>query len=283
MIARGLCAAAVVAAPLIGAAGASAELPEVGRCLKVESGGKYKNDSCTTAATANEGHWEWSPGSGATGTGALFEGVRGNPSGFETVGGTKIYCTDQWIEGKWTGPRTALINELAFYPCDLQTHPPTEGGPNCLTDGLGEYTEHPLIDAETIRIDQPVEAELGFIERGTTTPKVGLKIKSPVSLESPMFAFFCGGVLSPEMRVPQLWTISGEAIGSAKPVDKMTEEQGFEFDFKKGTQVPEHFESGSPAVLTAHIEGADTSRTEQVGIRYYPLAKTAEPIEVKAK
>jgi hypothetical protein len=173
----------VTAAALVGAASASAELPEVGRCLKVLSGGHYKSGSCVTPAMVTEDHWEWYP----PGVNARFEGVLDKASGFETVGGTKIYCTDQIIEGKWTVPRTASVEVIRFFPCNLVLNPATEPsvGPFCMEDGAGNVVDSAIRREETVETLPPLEAELGFINKEGLTPKVGFEIKSPAPRNRP--------------------------------------------------------------------------------------------------
>jgi len=105
---------AAIALSAITAASASAEAPELGRCVKVSPAvGKYKGEHCTLAATATEHQYEWFPGPGALSY-FLIEGVFIH---LTRTNGESVLCSPGNIEGHWTGPKTATIT-VFWWNCD---------------------------------------------------------------------------------------------------------------------------------------------------------------------
>src|SRR5438105_5962429 len=112
----GLCSLAVAASGAIAAEGASAALPELGRCVPVASVGAYGGAACVRKAPAHNGNYEWEPGPG---TKPGFQAVLIGEVLLETVSGEKIVCGPSEIKGQWTGAKSASLN-LEFHGCQDQ-------------------------------------------------------------------------------------------------------------------------------------------------------------------
>ncbi len=86
-----------------------ANLPEVGRCVKVAVGtGKYTAASCLALATKpGAKKYEWTPAS-------VTERLAFSGSGLETTlttaGHSTIKCVGANLSSEWTGPKTASVN-----------------------------------------------------------------------------------------------------------------------------------------------------------------------------
>src|SRR2546426_1247576 len=87
---------------LMSAASASAELPELGRCVKVVGTGAYTRANCLPFSKTHTGEYEWLPGPGAS---PAFKARLSNTK-LETVNGKKIVCTFLFIDGEFTGAKT---------------------------------------------------------------------------------------------------------------------------------------------------------------------------------
>src|SRR5919201_1517883 len=88
---------------LMTAASASAELPELGRCVKVSvaATGAYTRANCLPLSKTHTGEFEWLPGPGASNK---LKETLSNPV-FETTTGEKIVCAFIFVTGEFTGPK----------------------------------------------------------------------------------------------------------------------------------------------------------------------------------
>ena len=115
LVACGLC--------LLVASSASAALPEIGRCEKVEGvkeghkkvfSGKYTDKTCTRESTSGRGKYEWSAGPGEE---KQFESPGTlEPVTLETTAGKQIACANSKQVGELTGAKTETT-EISLYEC----------------------------------------------------------------------------------------------------------------------------------------------------------------------
>src|SRR5438128_760354 len=169
---------ATVAILTIAAASASADPPELGRCLNIAPAtGKYKGPNCQAEATATEHKYEWFPGPGAK---PAFE-AEGLYIHLERPTGEQVFCAPGAIFGKWTGPKTASV-EILWKNCANARNGEgfgEEGG-----EGHGECGANPVDNGPEITTISPIqgvriqlEGVLGWIDTSTTPKTVGFDIK----------------------------------------------------------------------------------------------------------
>jgi alpha-tubulin suppressor-like RCC1 family protein len=236
-------------------------LPELGRCVKVASGGAYSGTSphCTALSSTHTGHFEWLPGPGSE---AKFKDDLSEPR-LETVGAGKLNCVVGSREGEYTTAKTATVNHLTLEGCrDAATNTSCQSNP---------------LEQGHIEGSVPLEAELGFITSGEK-PSVGWDLK-PRPPATSLVSFECGSGFNTAAL-----SLEGAVIGGAMPIDQMV--SAFELLYKQsaGQQIPEFFEGGARAVLsltTTPFIGARTS--EQAGLNSRGVRTGAEPLEIKAK
>lgn len=314
MIAKGtktvvLLVVSACALAAFGVSAASAALPEIGHCVKLEgtksgSGkktytGKFTNRKCTRESKAANGKFEWMPGPGAEkefeSPGAL------EPVTLETAGGTAIACENSKMFGEYTGAQTET-DHIGLYGCkDTATQKPCQSL-------RPEETSAPTPEEGTI-LSSEVEGKLGFINGKGSKPEVGWEYKAKTGA---MFTFECGvpveapklpeapsGTL-PEVpggapaakpaaalptELPTLVTIEGAFIGSVKPVDRPVEEFFFKYNGAHGKQTPAMFEGGEAAALTANIvvpKLPPEEKTEAIGYTGIEEESVVEDYEIKA-
>ena len=270
--------AAACAVSALAAAGASAEVPEIGRCVKVEGvkeghttkfSGKYSNHKCTRTSATSKGKFEWEPGAGEEKT---FESPGTlEPVTLQTPAGTAIECKNSKQDGEYTGATTEK-DEISLYECVLAST-----GETC--QSLRTEETPPTPEPGTI-ISLPLEGKLGYIKKSNSKPQIGWEYKPKTGPY--LFAFECGGpelptglpatptgeevptVPTPEVptgtpsapsgNVPTLVTIEGAFISPIrKPIDRMAEEYYLHSVAAQGKNTPESFEGGAKAALTVNI------------------------------
>jgi alpha-tubulin suppressor-like RCC1 family protein len=251
-----------------GPSGPSANLPEVGRCVKVAVGtGKYSGASCLTLATKPTAKkYEWMPVS-------VTEKPAFSGSGLETtlttVGHPTIKCLATNLSGEWSGPKTASVN-VEFQGCTTPT------GAQCQT------VTNPQNKSE-IKLSGVV-GELGFIRyeevEGRVTEVVGLDLKPQPPMTS--FATYeCTGS-------SEAGHIEGSVIGKITPLNKMTSESKLlYYATKSGEQRPEAFQASPTDTLTTSFtsgvpEESKGSGASSLNIKEYK-GQNATPLEIKAK
>ena len=241
----GLCLAVVFGAAAVTAASASAEAPEFGRCVK-QAGGKFKTGSCTTAAVPGEERFEWLPG-GVNGKFTTADKA-GSLITFESVGGTKITCTNESAPGEATGAKTLSLT-LTFKGCE------TSKG-QCTSPGQSAGTV----------VTSPLQGELGTIQKGAepAKSKAGLEL-SPVG--GGAFAECSVSTIHVPMRGSLIAGLAGNSMRTVYTI-KYTE--------SKGKQKPERFEGGPLAVL----EWNTGLGYEQLGLKFTMILTAEEKIEV---
>jgi hypothetical protein len=272
----GLCVVVVCAIGASAAATASAALPELGRCVNVGGGGKYKNKTCVIPSASGNGAYEWQPGPGGKPKFAVEIGE----VELETVGNAKVSCGFSELTGEWTGGKTATIN-LRFQGClNTGTAKSCQSQPN----QPAQITTSTVFEGE--EIPTPIEGELGFIKK-PPMPQVGLDLK-PKTGSSTILSFSCGGTLGGE--TPEQWSLEGSVIGRIRPVAVMGTAVKMNYLALKGKQVPEKFEEGAKDTLIANrtIIVPPEVKTEQAGLTFRTEEKIKtvfgeyeEPLEIK--
>jgi hypothetical protein len=282
LIAGSIAFASLAAGSAIAAASASAELPELGRCVKVEGtvvgkktvyAGDYTGKSCVKSSPTKTGKYEFLPGPGAENH---FYGIGEEPEPIiQTVGGKKIECSEMVVKGEYTGAKTEKA-EVSFGGCQTGSEPVRECQTNPTDEGV-------ITETGTF------EGELGVI-KGDEKPAVGWDLKR----EGTGFVFDCG--IPPQGVTVE--TIEGSVIGElhkaffGSDIDKMSLYSELRYRATKGIQMPEAFEGKPADVLSSKIVEGVTTSTEQTGLTTTFESKSGlgesnespanqEPLEVK--
>jgi hypothetical protein len=281
----GVAVAALLACGAI-TASASAEVPEIGRCSKVEKveegkrshyHGGYKNKNCTRPSAGHNGKYEWTPGPG---TNNKFSGIADEPEPvLETTGGEHMECSVMELHGEYTGPKTEK-EKVSFGGCQIENAGKAQP---CETIPVKEG------DLETL---SEFEGELGVVKSGAK-PVVGWDLKNSGS--GPLYTYVCAA----EGEVPSReGTIEGSVIGTlaksfaGSDINKMSIYSDLEYKQSKGLQDPESFEGQPADVLSTKLTIGLTTTTEQTGLetnleltsgKGEPIEKpeNQEPLEVK--
>jgi alpha-tubulin suppressor-like RCC1 family protein len=233
-------------------------LPELGRCLKVASGGAYRGARCTTMSSTHRGHYEWLPGPGPR---ARFNERLGEPR-LETVGRGGLSCLIAGAEGEYTGAKTATITHLRLRGCiDIALNA------SCQTSPLEEGA---------IESSLPLDGYLDFIT-SRARPSVGWQLE-PRPPATSLLSFDCGS--GPGGTAVAL---EGSVIGRTTPVDKMAAAFDVLYAQSHGRQIPESFEGELRDVLTLTTTPLMRERfAEQAGLTSRGRRAGEEPLEIKA-
>jgi hypothetical protein len=270
--------AIIVVAGLIAgmtATGASAALPEFGRCLPAESTtvisksgkekvvfhGKYSNKGCTHLNHHAKGHYEWNPGPGPKNH---FFGIGEEPEPLlETTGGEKIICGTAQFIGEYTGPKSMNVS-VTLAGCNT-----AKSNKTCQTESS--------INGGEITPKTGFVGELGQVKADPKKPTVGWLIKPKEG--TTMWEFYCGDFPTPTEPLPSIetkWTVEGSVIGVVlkkaffgSNLNKMNKISAVGFTQSHGVQSPTSFEGGSPTEMKATIINVKkfppTTVTEQLG------------------
>jgi hypothetical protein len=260
----------------VGAAGASAALPELGRCLPAESQphgkgviheGQYSNPSCTHMSARHRGKYEWAPGPGSK---PKFVGFAVEPEPtLQTTTGAKVECSSMVFDGgEYTGPTTAKVSKVLFSGCT------SEGVPCQTTVALHEgEIEGNEFTMELGKIEPPA-----FKKSATA----GWDLKKAGSGEA--FTYECGKL--PELRSDQ--DVGGSVIAplsSSKEYDvnHMSPDAFLLYKAVEGKQLPEAFTGGEKDTLLNKTTTESLSYSEaQVGLTTdLQLEGTVEEKEVE--
>ena len=240
----GLCLVAVVAVSALAAASASAEAPEMGRCVKVAPGtGHFATSKCTSHKTGGE--FEWLPGAVKT----KFTGV-GGVGTLETVLKLRVTCKTEASSGEFTSPKMAGNIQVKFAGCE-------SGGFKCSTSGapLGEIKTNTLA--------------------GTLVWENKLKHKTALDLvpaSTELFVEFDCGPLNAKVRGSVLTNVKS---GETKTVFPL------KFTDKEGHQKPEFYETTSGEQIKDVLESKLGEREfEQAGQKITNTQTDEEALEV---
>lgn len=252
----GSCLLTGVALGAVFAAGASASLPEIGRCVPTAKGtGEYIGLHCIHKSSTHKGEFNWEPGA----VKKKFEGSTTTTITLETAK-VRITCAAATFNGEWTGSKTASVT-LDLIGCQ-----------NAATKK--KCQSNPAKEGE-IEPAQALEGELGIISNGPPVT-VGLDLTHSPSI----VAFTCNEPLTP----PELSaTLEGSVIGQIKKVGVMVPEFTLTYKVVGGKQVPESFAGGSPDTLTAKILKGVENSTEGATLAGGVLLPNEEALEIKAR
>jgi hypothetical protein len=267
----GICISAALALSAIGAASASAALPELGRCTavtpEVVNGrnvfrGEYANKTCTREAPNGHGRYEWAPGPGAKPT---FAGSNLKPLTLETVGKKKVVCDSAASEGSYTGPDTETLR-FVLKNCE------EPGGAKTCQNVVSEEGVPPPGEI----ITNALKGELGVITGGEK-PVVGWDIKPAEGSIVAEYECVKGTVVF----------LEGSFINQVnkKKVNRMTGEFVLNYKAVGGKQVPESFEGGPKDTLTAKELTLlpPSEKSEQLGWSVDEEVLNEEELEIKTK
>jgi hypothetical protein len=151
----GLLCLAAFAVTAMAASSAFAAAPEFGRCV-AKAGGKFENSVCTKAAPAGKEKFEWLSGPGPKNkfSAAIKSGTTAT---LETVGGTKITCTNEKNENaEFKNAKEVGKVVATFNGCK------SSGAP-CQNAGTEEIVTHSLggvLGVEKVSSEGPVKNKL---------------------------------------------------------------------------------------------------------------------------
>jgi len=252
----GAALAAMLALGLLTSAGASAALPEWGRCVPAESPetAEYSGKKCVTPGEG-KGKFNFVPGPGAK---PKFEGTSTEDVVLQTPK-LKISCSAGTFNGEYTGAKTASVT------VDLI---------GCVSNAK-KCQSNPLKEGE-IEPPGPLEGEIGFTNINGIKG-VGLDIKRSPAITS----FTCGELgETPETT----GTIEGSVIGKLGPLNSMRPELKLIYKTAGGKQVPEAFEGGEKDTLSVQLVSGLGTTTEEAALRIKLVEiVNEEPMEIKAK
>jgi hypothetical protein len=251
----GACVLAVAALSAVVASGASAALPELGRCVAVPKGtGSFVGKNCQKASPTNKGAYKWEAGAAKK----KFEGSS------ETVlletAKLKISCAAATLNGEYTGAKTSAVTVDLIGCLNVATK--------------HKCNSNPVKEGE-IETPEPLKGELGFITGGEK-PTVGLDL----SHENLLVAFTCGEPGTP----PELQgTLEGSVIAPITKTGVMTPEFSLLYKAAGGKQIPEKFEGGPVDTLTLKVLTSGGSTTETAVLKTKATLPNEEPLEIKTK
>jgi hypothetical protein len=247
-----------VALSAVFAAGASASLPELGRCVKVTNHtGEYIGIHCIHKSPTHKGEAEFTTGAAKN----KFEGF--NPSGSVVLqtAKLKISCSAITLNGEYTGAKTSTATlDLISCANDATKH---------------KCQSNPLKEGE-IEPSSALKGELGFITGGEK-PTVGLDLKPE---NQPIVVFECGEPGKGETELQA--TLEGSVIGQIKKLNVMVPEFSLLFKSLGGKQVPEKFEGGATDTLTLKVVKGGLPTTESAVLKATVTLPNEEPLEIKA-
>ncbi len=251
----------VLAMSAIGAASASANPPEFGRCLKVKpvKTGVYGNAGCTTTGGTKANEYEWYPGFGEqqpiVKPGFTITNKAGTVLSFETIAARKITCTGVAGSGEISS-ELEVFSSLTFSGC-------SSGGAACQSNG----------------------AAAGTIVPGSETVPLGF-INEPLHKVGGLYAFGRFGVF---------FTCDGGSYptgehfvfdGAVAPLSsgKMLVSETIKFAERKGLQKPEGFESARYNFYICEGEeskgGNAAENCEGAGLSATLIQKYEEKVEI---
>jgi hypothetical protein len=217
----GACLVVAVALSAVCAAGASAEAPEFGQCLKkAEAGGVgYVDSKCTKEGEEAKAKYEWLPGAVA---GKNRFTMKGTTLTWATKAGRTMTCTSQKGEGEYSLTNSKQLDNVVFELAGCTT-----AGLKCTTAGRSEGE----------LVFNQLAGEVGF--ENAATKKTALKLYPAASEKSKFIVFKCVGLES-------AWRGKGEdpAAGFLVNIknDKMTATETLKYKASKGVQQPVKWE-----------------------------------------
>ncbi len=236
------------------------QLPDVGRCVKVEGvpgegrtvvyNGSYSNSSCTVQTLEQSGKYEWVAG---TGPNRKFSGTT-TALTLETPSKSKVTCAGGTDEGEYTTPKTESVH-FALTGCK------TAQGVVCQSSAAsaGEIKTAALNGA----LDYISENEEPVL------PVVGLDLKPASGAQ--LAAFECAGTPV---------SAGGSVIAPIAALDKMATSFKVKATEAGGKQAVEAFETGVNDTPT--LTGAGAHGEEAAGLKLTATQNNEEKLEIKA-
>jgi hypothetical protein len=259
-----VCVLGACALSSFAASGASAALPELGRCVKVATAGtgEFTRGSCIGVSKKHVGEYEWVSGPGAA---PAFKGLT-SALKLETTTGIKIGCSNAQLDGEWTGAKTAKVTKITIQ--------------GCIYANLYACYTNPL-EPGTIESENALALELGNIPGGrneAVNPWVGLDLKSENAL-MPIVSFQCG-----EGGGTLFIKLEGSVIGRLTKTNLMSTGFGVAYKQTAGKQEPLAFKGGAEDVLKMITQPVGPgTKEEQTGLAGTDAISNSEALEVKAK
>jgi hypothetical protein len=230
-----MCLSTALAGCAVGAASASAEAPEYGRCAATAKGtGKFSSATCTIEKAG--GSYEWSPGAGLKNhfTSKMKEATLAT---LETVKKEKVVCKTETSTAEFTGVKTIGGVVATFTGCEALKL-------KCNSAGQPEGTI----------VTFPLKGVLGVEKKGETKVKDKLANELTPENGNDVFAeFSCGGFVV---------IVRGHVL-SPVPSNKMLLVTTVKFTASKGKQKPERFEGGPLAILESSFSGGAYEQSGQ--------------------
>ena len=251
----GLCVSAALIVSVTVTASALATAPEVGRCLKQNTGaGKQFSDSkCTkeVAKGSSKDKYEWAPGVGARGKFTTSGGV----GVLTQVSGTSVECKTESSAGEYVpggNDKEEAGVVVKFNGCKSL-------GVGCNTPGA----------ASEELITNELAGLVGWENKAKK--KTALELSPAAGDPGGLFIeFSCSGLVV---------KVKGHVLVPVKN-DKMTKTETLKFVAKKGKQKPEKWEeSPTPAILEASFKGGPY---EQSGQQITSTVTAEEELELNA-
>jgi hypothetical protein len=260
----GLGVGLVLAAGSVLVAGASAALPELGRCV-AHVGGQYASGTCTALSkTPKTKLFEWEPG--AVANGFAINGT--SVTLFDAFGGKLLSCPASAGKGVYASAATLEITQLELTGCE-------SGKVSCQTAAEGNSTEGRVLIS-------PLDGALGKVS-GTRAGVLltGTKPNPFGGSSGLVYNFECGGKLTG--KGPQSIGY-GSVIGETIPTDRMslTSRLRFARNLTTHRQAVKHFEGESEEhELFEQVLGPEEAG--EVEVVTNPTITNEEPLEIKAK
>jgi alpha-tubulin suppressor-like RCC1 family protein len=238
-------------------------LPELGRCVKVNTGtGEYEGSHCQTsgASPAKRDH-NWLPGPGPKpGFTGVLEGLTvGEAVKLQTANAAHlISCSNSEVKGQYTGVKSEKV-KVELLGCTLS-------GKICTGEaGFQEGEIHFSAESST----------LGFVRTGTK-PVAGWDLK-PISVE-----ITCGR--PPETSITRD-KLEGSVIGKVGKASSMYLEFLETYNATAGKQKPEKLVNAPKDVLTSNFTELPSAAKseEQTGLVARDKIVNSEPLEIRTK
>jgi hypothetical protein len=239
---------------------AQREIPEFGRCVKVEGvkegkskvyKGSYNDSGCLNPSKGGE--YEWTTGPGAN---PAFTATAGKTT-LEAVGGAStVSCSHAAFVGDYTGAKTASAT-ATFTGCKLATNKEA-----CQSAGAGSGEI----------ITSPLSGSLGFVKDAVQEGQLAVSVGLDLSHAPSLLTAECGG----GAKV----SVSGSVIAPFATIEKTVAANTLAFSATAGKQSPEAFEEGVKDTLATSLNGASPV---QSGLTSKLKLHNAEAIEVKGE
>jgi hypothetical protein len=240
---------------------AQGALPDLGRCVKTASEkageetvyhGSYFDSGCTYEDPHKSSPYEWLPGPG---TAKTFS-AGGKAVTLETVGKSKVTCTESIGAGEYTGTKSATLG-LSLSGCKLVSSKEA-----CQSAGSGSG----------VIVANGLEAALGFIKDEATENGVTVSLGWDLKHEPSVVSAECGAA-------KEALNVTGSVIAPITVIDKMAASYVLKAKATAGHQEPEQFEEGPKDTLSATL-GAGAA--EQAGLTSAVKVLNGEKLEFKA-